>query len=167
MAGGRMPARVRTKDINYDVILVVIHIVDDIVLVAKEQEMAFVSELVRFLNRRRRQLGVTYAALAERSGVSLPTVRRILADGQQSASLSTVLALAGALGVRLNFDAESDVDVLLERQARQKAEHLVGMVQGSSALEGQGLDEATRERMVRQTIHELLAGSKRKLWAAW
>ena len=127
--------------------------------------MAFVSELVRFLNRRRQQLGVNYHALAERSGVSLPTVRRILVDGQQSASLSTVLALADALGVRLSFDPETDVDVLLERQARQKAERLVALVQGSSALEGQGLDEDTRERMVRQTIHELLAGSKRKLWA--
>ncbi len=127
--------------------------------------MAFFSELVRFLDRRRNQLGVTYQALAERSGVSLPTVSRILGGGQQSANLSTVLAIARVLGVRLNFDAESDVDDLLERQARQKAERLVGMVQGSSALEGQGLDEATRERMVRRTVHELRAGSKRKLWA--
>ena len=127
--------------------------------------MAFFSELVRFLDRRRYQLGVTYQALAERSGVSLATVRRILGGGQQSASLSTVLAIARVLGVRLSFDAESDVDDLLERQARQKAERLVGMVQGSSALEGQGLDEDTRERMVRRTVHELRAGSKRKLWA--
>ncbi len=127
--------------------------------------MAFFSELVRFLDRRRHQLGVTYQALAERSGVSLPTVHRILGGGQQSASLLTVLAIARVLGVRLSFEAECDVDDLLERQARQKAERLVGMVQGSSALEGQGLDEATRERMVRRTVHELRAGSKRKLWA--
>ncbi len=127
--------------------------------------MAFFSELVRFLDRRRHQLGVTYQALAERSGVSLPTVHRILGGGQQSARLSTVLAIARVLGVRLNFDAESDVDDLLERQARQKAERLVGMVQGSAALEGQGLDDDTRERMVRRTVHELRAGSKRKLSA--
>ena len=127
--------------------------------------MAFFSELVGFIEQRRRQSGVTYQALAERSGVSLPTVRRILVGDQQSASVSTVLAIARVLGVRLSFDAESDVDTLLERQARQKAERLVGMVHGSSALEGQGLDEDTRERMVRQTVHELLAGSMRKLWA--
>ncbi len=127
--------------------------------------MASFSELVGFLDQRRQRLGMTLQALAERSGVSLPTVSRILTGGQQNASLSTVLAMARVLGVRLNLEAESDVDDLLERQARQKAERLVGMVQGSAALEGQGLDKETRERMVRRTVHELRAGSKRKLWA--
>ncbi len=127
--------------------------------------MSFFSELARFLDGRRDQLGMTLQALAERSGVSLATVRRILVDGQQSASLSNVLAIARVLGVRLSFDAESDVDDQLERQARRKAEHLVGLVQGSAALEGQGLDKATRQRMVRRTVHQLRAGSKRKLWA--
>jgi hypothetical protein len=63
------------------------------------------------------------------------------------------------------FDAESDADEFLERRAREKAEGLVGMVQGSAALEGQGLDEVVRERMIQRTVHELLAGSRRKLWA--
>lgn len=128
--------------------------------------MAFFGDMVGFLNRRRRELGVSYQALAERSGLSLPTVRRILAGGQQSASLSSVLAIARVLGVRLTFSAESDAGQFLERQAREKAERLVGMVHASCALEGQGLDKDTREQMVRQTVHELLAGSKRQLWAA-
>ncbi len=128
--------------------------------------MASLSDMVRFLNRRRRELGVTYAALAQRSGLSVPTVRRILAGGGESASLSSVLAIARVLGVGLTFSAESDADQFLERQAREKAERLVGMVHASCALEGQGMDEDTREQMVRRTVHELLAGSKRKLWAA-
>jgi hypothetical protein len=66
----------------------------------------------------------------------------------------------------LGLESQSDADELLEREARQKAERLVGMVQGSAALEGQGLDEATRERMIQRTVHELLAGSRRKIWAA-
>ena len=127
--------------------------------------MASFSELVGFLDQRRRQLGVTLPVLAERSGVSLPAVSRILVGGQQNANLSTMLAIARVLGVRLNFEVEFDIDDLLERQARRKAERLVGMVHGSAALEGQGLDKDTRERMVRRTVHELRAGSKRRLWA--
>ena len=122
--------------------------------------------LVGVLARRRRELGLSYRALAERSGLSLLTVRRILAGGQQSASLSSVLAIARVLGLRLSFSADSDAGQFLEQQAREKAERLVAMVHASCALEGQGLDEDTREQMVRRTVHELLAGSKRRLWAA-
>jgi len=127
--------------------------------------MANFGELIRFLDQRRKQLGMSRQALADRSGISLPTASRILSGEQQNANLSTVLAMAGVLGVRLNLEVDCDVDDLLERQARQKAERLVGMVHGSAALEGQGLDEDTRERMVRRTVHELRAGSKRRLWA--
>ena len=128
--------------------------------------MAPVIELIRSLNRRREQLGMTLDALAERSGVSLPTVQRILAGDQPRASLPSVLALADALEMRLDLKPRSDADELLDREARRKAERLVGMVQGSAALEGQGLDEATRERMIQRTVHELRAGSKRRIWAA-
>lgn len=127
--------------------------------------MAYFSELIGFLEQRRQRLGVTLPVLAERSGVSLPTVSRILTGGRQNANLATMLAMARVLGVRLNFEVEFDIDDMLERQARRKAERLVGMVHGSAALEGQGLDKDTRERMVRRTVHELRAGSRRKLWA--
>jgi transcriptional regulator with XRE-family HTH domain len=106
-------------------------------------------------------------ALAVRSGVSLPTVQRILAGDHCSPRLSSVMALANALAMRLELEPQSDVDEVLEREARRKAERLVGMVQGSAALEGQGLDAATRERMIQRTVHELRAGSRRKIWAAW
>jgi transcriptional regulator with XRE-family HTH domain len=107
---------------------------------------------------------MSYAVVAERSGVSLATVHRVLAG--HDASISNLLAIARALGLGLECRAEADVETLLEQQARRKAERLVGMVQGSAALEGQAVDPQTREQMVRQTVHELLAGSKRKLWAA-
>ena len=128
--------------------------------------MVAIIELIRSLNRRREQLGMTLDALAERSGVSLPTVQRILAGDQPRASLPSVLALADALEMRMDLEPRSDADEVLDREARRKAERLVGMVQGSAALEGQGLDEATRERMIQRTVHELRAGSKRRIWAA-
>jgi transcriptional regulator with XRE-family HTH domain len=109
---------------------------------------------------------MTLDALAERSGVSLPTVQRVLAGDQARASLPSVLALADALEMRLDLEPRSDADEVLDREARRKAERLVGMVHGSAALEGQGLDEPTRERMIQRTVHELRAGSKRRIWAA-
>jgi transcriptional regulator with XRE-family HTH domain len=111
------------------------------------------------LDRRRRALGITYKALAKRSGVPMPTVVRILSGSDSGARYANVQAIASALG------DDADLEQFRETQARRKAQHLVAMVQGTSGLEGQALDEATIARMVNQTVHELLAGSGRKLWS--
>ena len=125
--------------------------------------MAALSLTHRLLADRRRQLGMSHAALAAQSGVSEPTVKRILGGKLAEASFENVRAVAEALGVTLAVQ-EIDVDELRRRQARGKAERLVRYVQGNSALEGQGVDDATRERLVERTYHELMAGSGRGLW---
>ncbi len=128
--------------------------------------MAVRSAIIHDLNERCRQLGMSHADVARLSGVSLPTVQRILGKEYHDATLSNLLRIAEALGLGLDFQPEDKVDALREQQARRKAKRLVGMVQGSSALEGQAVDQDTYERMVERTIHELLAGPNRKLWAA-
>ena len=52
-----------------------------------------------------------------------------------------------------------------EQQAESKAETIVRMVQGTSSLEVQAVDPGTYREMVKQTVHELMAGSRRKLWS--
>jgi transcriptional regulator with XRE-family HTH domain len=104
-------------------------------------------------------------ALARKSGLSLRTVARILSGAHANASWANVTALADALGVAVELRAVADAEDLREQQARQKAEHLVRMVQGTSALEGQAVDAENLAQMKRRTVHELLAGSDRKLWA--
>lgn len=42
-------------------------------------------------------------------------------------------------------------------QAEKKARYLVGLVQGTMALEAQGLDKDTLEQMVMETIEYLMA----------
>ena len=128
--------------------------------------MAFRSAIIHDLNKRRRRLGMSRADVARLSGVSVPTVQRILGKQDHDATLSNLLAIAEALGLGLDIRPDAKVAALREQQARRKAERLVGMVQGSSALEGQAVDQDTYERMVKQTVHELLAGPNRKLWAA-
>jgi hypothetical protein len=116
------------------------------------------------LERRRRELGMTCPQLAERSGVSLPTVRRILRGGLDRATTANTVAVAVALGLRPQFEPIDDSHDFRQKEATKKARKLVGMVQGSSGLEAQAVDPDTVERMVAQTVHELMAGSRRKLW---
>jgi hypothetical protein len=117
------------------------------------------------LEQRRRELGMPLAALSVRSGVPKSTVKRILGDGQRQAALGNVEAVARALGMSLNFEPILDSVAFQEREARRKAEGIMSVVHGSSALETQAVDRADLETMVQRTVHELVAGPKRRLWA--
>lgn len=117
------------------------------------------------LETRRRELGISQAALANRSGVSLPTVHRILSGHGSAMSVENILAIAQVLGMDLEAVPRVDAGTILEQQARKKAERLVRMVQGTSALEAQGVSSRHLGQMVKKTVQELLAGSRRRLWA--
>jgi transcriptional regulator with XRE-family HTH domain len=102
--------------------------------------------------------------LALRSGVSLPTVQRILRDGGEHTTYANLMAVARALGMDFELISTVDEQTFKERQAETKAKVIVSMVQGTSALESQGVDSDTYQQMVKQTVHELMAGPSRKLW---
>ena len=120
---------------------------------------------LKVLDKWRRVLGLSYQLLAQRSGVSRPTVQRILSGRQPAASVSNVVSIAEALGLGLRFESRVDPGRLRQEQAERKARRLVALVQGTSGLEGQAVDREAVESMVEQTAHELLAGPKRKLWS--
>lgn len=106
---------------------------------------------------------MSYPALAARSGVSEPTVKRILGRGTGAASYDKVAAVAEALGMPLALEA-IDPDEFRERTAREKAVRIARLVQGTSALEGQAVGGEEFRRLVERSYHELLAGSGRRLW---
>lgn len=120
--------------------------------------------IFRELEKRRRELRMPLALLAKRSGVSLPTVNRILSGRHKGASFQNVLAIAAALDIEITAVRHGTSSEIRERQATSKARHLVRLVQGTSALEGQGLDQAELDEMIGQTSKELIL-TKRKLWA--
>lgn len=124
------------------------------------------TEQLKQLDARRRALGMSHTVLAERSGVSQPTVQRILAAQHATPTFANVLAIANALGMRPRFGSELSVEEMREAQAKKKAERIVSMVQATSGLEGQGLGEETVTQMIVRTIHELMAGSSRNLWSS-
>ena len=107
---------------------------------------------------------MSHTALASRSGVSEPTVKRILGGQLGAASFANVIAIAEALGVSFGL-VETDADEFRRQQARRKAEHVARLVQGTSALESQAVDGDTYHRIVERSYHSLLAGSKRRLWS--
>ena len=119
----------------------------------------------RRLNERRERLGISCSVLARRTGISLRSVQRILSGEETNPGFTTVASLAHVLGVGVRFNDEVDVRTIRRRQAERKAERILAIVQGSSALEAQALSRETIRDLREKTIHELLAGSDRKLWA--
>jgi hypothetical protein len=125
------------------------------------------------LNRRRRELGMSYRVLSERSGVSLPVVQRLLAAKVRAPSFPNVMAVVRALGGgaprtltdgSCTFEFPVSAQKLREQQSRRKARKLVGLVQGTSALEAQAVDGDAYEEMIERTSRELLVGSNQRLW---
>ncbi len=117
------------------------------------------------LNQRRESLGISCAVLARRVGISLRTVQRILSREENNPGFATVIALAREPGISVHLQDHVDPRIVRRRQAERKAARLLAIVQGTSALEAQGLDDQTLRDLREKTIHELLAGSDRKLWA--
>ena len=123
------------------------------------------STIGRRLDGRRRQLGMKQVELARRSGVSLPTVRRILTDESYNPAMASVEAMGQALGVRVALRPLSRATQFREREAERKARRLARMVQATSGLEGQAVDSTTIGDIERKIVHQLLAGPNSKLWA--
>ncbi len=121
--------------------------------------------LLKNLDERRRDLGLSYELLSKRCGVSRPTVQRILSGRHVAASFANIVAIAESLGLDLRFDARVDAGDLKREQAERKAKKLVALVQGTSGLEDQAVDKKAVASMVEQTTQELLTGSKRRLWS--
>jgi len=121
------------------------------------------------LEFRRYRLGMSKSAVAKRSGVSLPTVERVLSGKEQSPRLANLQAIAETLGVELHVGASITVretetaQDFRRAQATKKATRLVRMVQGTMSLEAQAVDAETLRGMIDQATSELLAGSPRKL----
>ena len=124
------------------------------------------SYIFKNLDQRRRALDMPLKELSRRANVSPSTVRRVL-SGEPKARIEVVTAIGDALGVpRLNFSEARPPSKMRRLQAALKARKIVGMVQGTSALEAQAVSEPDKKLMIENTINELLAGPRSQLWAS-
>lgn len=123
------------------------------------------------LEQRRGDLGISFPALAERAGVSTQTLKRIFSGKAENPTIQNLQSACRVLGLQLVIDdtiiakSKRSVEELRESVAKEKAERIVRLVQGTSALESQAVGLTAVRDMVSRTVHELLAGSSRKLWA--
>jgi transcriptional regulator with XRE-family HTH domain len=121
--------------------------------------------LVRHLNDRRKELGMSMETVARKSGVGMRTVQRVLSGRDPSAKLDTVLRIADTLGVILLPKDRVAAHDLVRKQAVQKATELAGMVQGTSALEAQAVSKKALLEIRDDIASDLIRGSRRQLWA--
>ena len=114
------------------------------------------------LNERRRELGMSFAALAQRSAVPLPTVQKILYGNERRPDFFKVAAIAKALGITLTMTT-TPAQEFRRQQAERKARRLVSMTHATSGLEAQAVPGIVAD-LTAQTVSELLAGSRLELW---
>lgn len=122
------------------------------------------------LDARRVALGMTIDVVARLSGVSPSTVERVLSGRYRAASFDAVERIAAALGAQIRIEPLADVAAMRQAQAERKAQQIIagGLPNAAEITESRlssPLHADLQEALVQRTIHQLLAGSNRKLWA--
>ncbi len=131
-------------------------------------ENKFSLALFRYLDGRRKELGMSMRILAQRSGLGMRTVQRVLSGNEPNPTINTVLSIAQALRVELQPRPRKIVSARLVRreQAERKATELASMVQGTSALEAQAVPKEALLEIREEIADKLAAGSRRQLWSS-
>jgi transcriptional regulator with XRE-family HTH domain len=116
------------------------------------------------LEKQRRSLRMPLTVLADRAGVSRATVCRIFEQKKTSSSLENVLAIARVLGAELRVDIQDPED-MIEGQVQKLAKKIARMVQGTMALESQGITDPEQiARLVETAAAEIRAKPRKHLW---
>jgi transcriptional regulator with XRE-family HTH domain len=121
-------------------------------------------EILTELDKRRLALRMSKTSVSRRSGVSLPTVNRILSGSETKPNLASVQAIAGALGLEIKIEPIQNAREFRRERAKQKAKRLVKMVQGTMALEAQAVESAILDELVEETADQLAVAGSRRLW---
>lgn len=117
------------------------------------------------LDKQRRKLKMSLPILAERAHLSRATVCRILKEKRTTSSLESVLAVANALGAEAKLRIQ-DPEKFVEQQVQKRARKIVRMVQGTMALEGQGITDPNHlGQLVETAAQEIRAKPRKQLWA--
>ena len=122
-------------------------------------------DLINKIIERKQQLNITIENLAKLSGVSVRTINRVLKN--EDVKLSTIEQVTNFLGLDFAGNEQVPLKLLKEQRAHEKALLLASIVQGTSALEMQGLDDDEINRIIATYEQEFLNGSYQDtLWVA-
>ena len=122
-------------------------------------------ELIKKIEDRKKQINISIENLAKLSHLGVRTVNRFFAG--DDVKLSTIERITNLLG--LDFAGNEVVSLKeLERQrAKEKALFMASLVQSTSALEVQGLEIDSLNKIIDKFEKEFLQGQyKNRLWVA-
>lgn len=118
----------------------------------------------------REALGISARQLAEKVGVSQPTLAKIeKSEVERTVSIKTLDRIAEALECNLIYALipKDSFEKLVQRRAYQAAEKLVKRVSHSMELEKQGLPSKRRRAQVEEIAQEMARSLSRDLWEHW
>jgi len=122
-------------------------------------------ELIEQIVARKEQLNITIENLAKLSAIGIRTINRLLKN--EDVKLSTVEAVTNVLGLDFAGNEQITLEELQKQRAKQKALYLASVVQSTSALEMQGLDKESIDKIIVMYENEFLYGNYRHtLWVA-
>ena len=122
-------------------------------------------DLINQIIARKKKIKITVENLAKLSGVSVRTINRLLAN--EDVKFSTIENVTNFLGLDFAGNEQVSLSVLKKQRAHEKALFLASIVQGTSALEMQGLEDNSLNKIIASYEKEFLSGSYQDtLWVA-
>ena len=122
-------------------------------------------DLLTKVKTRKKQIGITLDNISTLSKVGSRTVIRFF--GGEDVKLSTLEKITNILGLDFAGNEIIDIGTLRQNRARERAIYIVSLVQDTSALEMQGLENHDIEILITDTQELFLTGEyQKKLWAS-
>jgi hypothetical protein len=121
--------------------------------------------LLKKVQERKEQIGITHDNISQLSHLGYRTVTRFFSG--DDVKLSTVEKITNLLGLDFAGNETISTDTLKDKRASEKALYIVSLVQDTSALEMQGLENDDINILFEETKEQFLTGDyKNNLWAS-
>ena len=122
-------------------------------------------ELIKKIEDRKKQINISIENLAKLSHLGVRTVNRFFAG--DDVKLSTIERITNLLGLDFAGTEVIPLKELEKQRAKEKALFMASLVQSTSALEAQGLEKDSLNKIIDKFEKEFLQGQyKNRLWIA-
>ena len=122
-------------------------------------------ELIQKIEDRKKQINISIENLAKLSHLGVRTVNRFFAS--DDVKLSTIERITNLLGLDFAGNEVIPLKELEKQRAKEKALFMASLVQSTSALEAQGLEKDSLNKIIDKFEKEFLQGQyKNRLWIA-
>ena len=122
-------------------------------------------ELIQKIENRKKQINISIENLAKLSHLGVRTVNRFFAG--DDVKLSTIERITNLLGLDFEGNEVVPLKELEKQRAKEKALFMASLVQSTSALEAQGLEKDSLNKIIDKFEKEFLQGQyKNRLWIA-